>query len=281
MVTGNKTGTDNAITFTEGGTLALDLDDAANEAQAALNSSVQLDGITISSSSNKVTTAIPGVTLDLQKLTGASSVTVKVAEDLETTAKNITDMVEAFNNVAKFLKSEFTYIEGQNAQSSLMGDAAVRNVQNKLKMIMTSAVSGASEPYTALARVGISTNKDGTMTVSATKLKEALAEDLEGVTSLFTVTDGDDATKNDGVMVTLAREITAMVQSPGGLIAARQKGIAQSIKQIDTRISTLTRSLGTYEKGLKRQFTALESLLSDLQSQSTFLSQNYAKKSGS
>ena len=279
VITGNKTGADSAIAFSEGGTLALGLDKIANQAQEAQDAEIMIDGISVSNGTNKITTAIPGVTLDLLKVTGTSSVTVKVAEDLDTVVTNITELVDAYNNIAKFLKSEFTYTKGMNAQASLMGDVSVRNVQTKLKRIMSGAVSTADEPYTALSRVGITSNKDGTMTVSSTKLKAALAEDLEGVTKLFTVTDSDDSTTNDGVMVTLVRDITQFVQSPGGLLAARQKGIDQSIKQIDSRISTLERSISSYEKGLKRQFAALENLLSDLQSTGAFLTANYAKKS--
>ena len=279
VVTGNKTGADNAIAFSEGGTLGLGLDSLPNQAQEALDAELVIDGFNITSSTNKVATAIPGVTLDLIKSTGASSVTVKVAEDLDTVVKNITEMVDAYNNIAKFLKAEFTYTKGMNAQATLMGDMAVRNVQSQLRRIMAGAVSTADEPYTALSRVGITSNKDGTLAVSATKLKAALAEDLEGVTKLFTVTDNNDDTANDGVMVTLARDITDYVQSPDGLLAARQKGIDASIKQINSRISTLERSIDSYEKGLKRQFAALENLLADLQSQGNFLTANYAKKS--
>ncbi len=278
VITGNKTGATNAITFTEDAALNLGLDQVANQAQEALDSEVSLDGFTINSSTNKVTTAIPGVTLDLIKTT-TSPATVKVAEDLETVVTNVTELVDAYNVISKFLKAEFTYSKGMNAQASLMGDMAVRNVQSQLKRIMSGAVSAADEPYTALSRVGITSNKDGTMTVDATKLKAALAADLEGVTKLFTVTDNDKDTDNDGVMVTLVRDITDYVQSPDGLLAARQKGIDQSIKQIDSRISTLERSIDSYEAGLKRQFAALENLLADLQSQGNFLTQNFAKKS--
>ena len=278
VITGNLTGAANGISFTEGGTLSLGLDNVANQAQAALDAQISLDGYTITSASNKITTAIPGVTLDLLKTT-TSSATVRVSEDLDAVVTNITELVDAYNNIAKFLKTEFTYTKGMNGQTSLMGDVAVRNVQTKLKRIMSGVVSTADEPYTALSRVGVLTNKDGTMTVSATKLKTALAEDLESVTKLFTVTDNDDDTDNDGVMVSLVRDITDFVQSPDGLLAARQKGIDQSIKQIDSRISTLERSIDSYEKGLKRQFAALENLLADLQSQGNFLTANYAKKS--
>lgn len=278
IVTGNKTGGDNMVTFIEGGTLQLDLDDPTNEVVAAQDAEVMLDGITISSSTNKIASAIPGITLDLKRTT-TTPVTVKVAEDLDSIVKNIEELVTAYNTIAKFLKSEFTYSKGKNAQASLMGDMAARNVQSQLKKIMTSTVSQADEPYSALSRVGVTSNKDGTMTVSSTKLKAALSTDLEAVTKMFTVTDKDDDTDNDGVMVTLARDITDFVQSPDGLLAARTKGIEKSIKHIDARISSLERSIDSYEKGLKKQFTALESLLSDLQSQGSFLTAAFAKKS--
>lgn len=274
VVNGTKTGVANAVTFTEGGTLALGLSFPSNEVQAATDASIQMDGQNITSTTNSITSVIPGVTMTLKKITGATPVTVTVKEDLDKVVENVTTAITAFNKVANFLKAEFTYIKGANNQARLIGDSAVRNVQTKLKQILTGTVSTASEPYTALSRVGVTTQKDGSMKLDATKLKAALAEDLEGVTKLFTVTDGNESTDNDGVMVGLIRSIKAMVQTPDGIIAARTKGIDDSIRQIDSRVSSLQRSLSTYEAGLRRQFTALENLLSGLQSQSTFLSQN-------
>ncbi len=276
LVSGTKTGTSNAITFTEDATLNLDLDDSANEALAADNAEIEFDGHKVTSETNKFSSAIPGVTVEAKKVTASgSSISVVVSEDLDTIVKNVQDMVNSFNKVASFIKNEFTYSKGMNGQAKLMGDASVRNTQYTIKGTLTGTVAAATDKYNALSRIGVTSQKDGSMKVDATILKAALADDLDGVTKLFTYTDSDNSTDNDGIMIGLIRDITGIVQTPDGILAGRQKGIDMSIRSIDNRISSLQRSLETYETGLKKKFTALEGIMAGLQNTSNFITQKF------
>ena len=154
---------------------------------------------------------------------------------------------------------------------TLMGDSATRTAKTRLQSILSSEVSDLSEPYAALSRIGVKTASDGTMSLDSAAFRAAMADAPDAVGELFWHTDGDDATDNDGVAVSLARAIDAMLQSSDGLLVSHQAGLDRRIDDIDQRIGEMERNLETYEAGLQRQFAALEQLLSGLQSQSSFL----------
>jgi flagellar hook-associated protein 2 len=279
VVNGTKTGQAAAIGFAETGTLAakLGLSAAGAEVQAATDARIVLDGNTITSAGNQLSDVIPGVTLNLTGESAPSTVTVTVAVDTDAIAKKVQALVDAYNSVMEFIQSEFSY-KGEARSDTLMGDAAVLGVKAQLQRLVASEVA-TSGVYDRLSEVGITTNRDGSLSLSSSKLAEALSKDLRGVTQLFTLTDNNDATDNDGVALLFGRRLDSQLLTPGGPIAARQSGINSSIRIIDDRIATLERNVATYEEGLVRRFAALEEMMSTLQSQGNFLSQVSASSS--
>lgn len=270
LVTGDIQGAEGAITFTETAGLNLDLDDALNQKQQAQDAQIRMDDLTITSSSNKVTGVIPGVTLDLKATTGGTAETITVKVDTETIKSNVQELITAYNDVASFLNKQFTY-SGTARPNTLMGDSAARSVQTQLRNIVFGAVDDLDEPYTALARVGVKSSSDGSLTLDTTKLDEALADDLYAVADVFAYDDGITGADDDGIAVQLQSAVKLMLQDPDGLIANREDGLQDQIDDIDAQIDRLERNVDSYEETLNKQFLALEQTLASLQSQSNFL----------
>lgn len=272
VVMGEDTGAANGIIFTEGGTLSIGLDVPANEAQAALDASVTLDGITFASATNQLTEMIPGLTINLHDTTGAGTVMLSVAMDGGAMADKVASFVDKYNEIASFLHKQFQYTGAARADT-LMGEAAARSVKARLQEIVVSAVPGLSGAHTMLSSVGIRTTSDGTLGFDSTAFQAALASDPAGVVALFTHDDGDAGLDEDGVAMRLTNALAAMLQQPDGLVPSRQEGLSDSIDAASDRIAELERRLDSYEETLRRQFTAMESAMAQFQSMSTFLSQ--------
>jgi flagellar hook-associated protein 2 len=276
LVAGKESGAANRVEFDltasgKGLTDALGLNAAHVPDQAAQDAWLQMDGKNFYRPTNQISDAIAGVTLSLSSASDPETVSVTVATDLDAVVSKVQGMVSAYNSALSFIKDQFTY-NGTTRSDTLMGDSAVLTVKNQLQGIIGAEVAAAGSTYNALSKVGFSTARDGTLTLDATKLKAALAADPEAVSDLFSYSDGDAGTENDGVTVRLARTIDGLLRSETGLLSARAEGIQDTIGAIDDRIAGLERSLSTYEAGLKKQFTALETLLGSLQKQSTYLS---------
>jgi flagellar hook-associated protein 2 len=271
LVMAEDTGAANGVTFAEGGTLALDLDDPANEAQAAVDASVTMDGITFTNGSNQLTEMIPGVTLDL-KNSSAQSVTVKVDLDLDAMSSKLEGLVSAYNGMASYLHGQFQY-NGESRTDGLMGEAAARSVKSQLQDIIGDEVAGVSGAFSLLSQVGIDTETDGTLKFDSAAFKEAIASDPSSVIDLFAYDDGDADLAEDGVALRLVTTLDGLLQSPDGLLPAREDGLRDSISAAEERIEDLEYRLEGYEQMLRRQFASMEEAMAQYNSTGSFLSQ--------
>ena len=117
-------------------------------------------GPTQYSNSNTVTTAIPGVTLNLSA-TGNNNI-VTIAQDTGTATKNIQALVDSFNSLTDFIDTSTKYDPTTKKGGVLLGDSGIQNLQATVKRMLSSPAivpSGAS--YVTLEDIGISTGAYG------------------------------------------------------------------------------------------------------------------------
>lgn len=150
---------------------------------AAQNAAFTVNGVSIQSASNTVTTAIPGVTMNLLK-TG-SSTTLTVARDTSAVQKAASDFVSAYNALNTTLSSLTAYNAATKTGGPLLGDAAVLGIQSQLRNAMNTPLTGLSGSLTGLGDIGIAFQKDGSLALDSTKLNSAVANNLADITGLF------------------------------------------------------------------------------------------------
>jgi flagellar hook-associated protein 2 len=274
VVQSEKTGTTNAATLS--GNLIGGTDPFAGGGeivQAAGNAVFSVNGLKITRSSNTISDVIPGVTFtllsegDRDGAIGGSDPTAKVSvsADNSTITKAITDLVDKFNAVNQIVNEQFALDPNTNRQGATAGDASLRGMLSRLrKELSVSGGTGASYKY--LSDIGIKFEKDGSLTLDQGKLTEALENDPTGVANLF-------LSKENGVGKRLPEAVDDFISAVDGALIFRQKGIGQSIKQIDEKIAREERRIATLEEQLVKRFTALEELVSQLKSQGDFLTQ--------
>jgi flagellar hook-associated protein 2 len=278
LVQGNDTGATNGITFAEGGSLNLNV---TNQAQAATDATIVMDGITFNSDSNQVTDVVPGVTLDLQSTTeiaGApgtyDTITVKVDIDSAAMEAKINTLLSAYNSVINTIngQNEVDPEAEDNNTDTLVGDSTIRTIKARLQSIVINEVSAVTGDYTALSRIGVKSNKDdGTLSLDSGDFAAALADDLDSVTDLFTYSDGDDTTENDGIAVTLERTLELFLQTPDGILPAKQDGLKDRIENISDRMEVVQRQVESLEARLVQQYAALEQSMASINRQGNFL----------
>lgn len=269
VVRATETGTENAFSFTDVTgdlafqTLMLDLQGNQRDAEDA---HITLNGINIYRSSNSITGALDGVTLDLKSATPAvpgpvEEVTVTIGTDAEEIGKKVQDFVDAYNEVVDFFAAQNVLDEEGQAKSELFGDSTLRSMRSSLRGIVGGAVrTTGNEAYQLFSQIGIQSDRDGKLTFTQSKLEEALADDEAAVSAIFT-----DAT--NGIAKRLEEQIKVYTDSVDGLIKTRLDGFDRRIKQTNDRIDQAERRLEQYEKQLETRYANLESLLARLQGQ--------------
>lgn len=150
--------------------------------QNAKNALFSVDGIPIIKSSNSVSDAIQGVTLNLVK-EGTTSVSVNF--DRSGISGAVQSFVKAYNDANKQIRELGVVNTETKTVGPLQGDALVRTVQSQLRSALRGNLTYSAGGLTNLAEVGISFARDGSMTLDSAKLNAAVNNPAKDVSTLF------------------------------------------------------------------------------------------------
>lgn len=154
------------------------------QSQAAQNAVLKVNGLTVTKSSNTVTDAIQGVTLNLLSTTTAPT-TVSVARDSSSVSSLVDSFVKAYNDLNKTIGDLTSYDPSTKQAGLLQGDSTTRNIQQRIRSLLGNSIMGVDGSMTNLSAIGVSFQKDGSLALDTTKLQNALNSNPDSVTGLF------------------------------------------------------------------------------------------------
>ncbi|MDJ0761583.1 MAG: flagellar filament capping protein FliD [Myxococcota bacterium] len=270
QVTGNDSGAANAITFEEeaSSTLNLGLDIVDNQVQAAQDASLEIDDFAVTSADNAVDDAIQGVTLNLLEET-TTALEVTVAPDTAAIKTKVSEFVDAYNEVMTLVQKEFDFTGEAKGQDRLAGDGTLRSLKQQLGTLISTEISGLTGSYSALSQIGLKTNTDGTLAIDDDDLESAIASDTVGVGQVFAGTSDHSV---DGISDSMDTIVDSFVDFADGILTAKINGLNTRIDNISDSILRYEDRATKKEESLRLQFTNLEVMISQLTSQSNFLS---------
>jgi len=264
-----KTGGSLAIDISDSGTLAsaLRLAPGTTDAQVfGTQAQVTIDGRQYLSDTNKVTSAVPGVSLTL--LAEGTS-TVSVTPDVSATTSAVSALVDAYNALADKLDT-LTANDPNGTKGDLAGQYDVRNLALSLRSVLTAAPS-SSGSIRSLADIGVTTGTIGSavgttnrLRLDTAKLQAALENDPAAVANLLNNATGAVKPMVDAVDVWTR---------PNGRIDTSLGTISKSLRDIDDREAQLQERINEQQQALQAKFALMEQTLATLQSQSGALGQ--------
>jgi flagellar hook-associated protein 2 len=288
LLSSSQTGAANTITVSEtdsGGALsALTYDGSTSNTNYGVQTKAQdaeysIAGVAASSTGNTVSDAIPGVTLTLSGLTttttgtGASATTTDTPATLTVTSNtaqiesNVNSFVSAYNTLIQSFNSLGGYDSTTKTAGPMMGNGLLSSLESQIKSAMFGIANTGSSTYDSLASVGITSNSDGTLTANSATLASALSSNFTAVSNLFSGAGG--------VASSLNTQITNDLGS-GGAIAQDSTSLQKQSTALDTQTTQLTAQMTALTASLTQQYSALNSLLSSLQTTSAYLTQAFA-----
>jgi flagellar hook-associated protein 2 len=226
---------------------------------AAQNAVFDVNGISVTKSSNTVTDAIQGVTLTLSAEN--STATLTVARDTAAVSTAASTFVQAYNDLYTSMKNSYAAKSG----SALAGDSTLRNLQTQMRDIAATAVSSGN--LTHLFDVGISFKADGTMQLDSSKLSSTMATSFSDVAALFNSSTGFATRFDQWATTALAVD---------GTLANHTSAINQRISSISDQISSLEVRMTALQKQYSAQYTALDVALTRMNQTSAYLTQQFA-----
>lgn len=243
---------------------------------AAQDATFQVNGIALTRSSNTVSDAITGITL---KLADTGTTTLTVAQDTSKISTAISSFVKAYNDLSTQLKSLTSYDATNKTASTLTGDAVARSLQTTLKNLISTRVDTGTASIRNLSDIGVSIQKDGTLSFDASKLAKALETSSDAVKTLFSAKTSSTSSV-EGVATKMSSTFSTMLGTTG-LFASKTNGINTSIKTIDDRRTELNRRLSQIEANYRTQFSSLDTFVSKMTATSTYLTQQLTSLSSS
>lgn len=231
-------------------------------AQVAQDAKMTLDGLEISSSTNTFASSVSGLTLTAVK-EGTSTITVKNDESKITSA--VQAFVDAYNAVTTTIKTNSTYNAATKTAQAFSGEASIRSVQNGLSDTRTLIPPELSTGnITKLSDLGISVQQTGLLTLDKAKLTAAIGTSASAVTNALSAYGKS-----------FSEKIAGMLDS-GGVFTNRVSSLNSSVTRFKDNQANLEVRVALVEKRYRAQFTALDKLVSSMQSTSSYLTQQLA-----
>lgn len=261
LVLSGETGADNTITINDALTTLTNFQSASfTETQTAQNAQIRVDGYPpsswIESATNEVTDIISGVTLYL-KTVSATPVTVTVTNDTDAVKATIEEFVSSYNEVLSLINTDTAYDAQSETTGILFGDGSVIGIKSSLQSIISSAVPGLLDNahYKSLSEIGIKSGSGGLLSITDSKLTDALETDFNAVGNLFAFTSS--STNNSLTYFTRTTDtqggtynVVADYDAGGTLLSATINGNPTTIDG-----NYIIASEGYPEGGLRIQFT--------------------------
>lgn len=274
VLSSTATGQANAFTVSssggDGGLAKLNYDPASSSngmtvVNAAQDAKFTIDGMAATSASNTVTGAIDGITLSLWK---QGTATLSVSSDTSAASTAVSNLVTAYNNFVGVYQSLTAYDPSGANTGPLIGDATL----NSIKSTLSSIMSGPGGNGAMLNSIGITLQVDGTLKLDSGALGTALSNGGASVSGIFSGDSGMAAKLNSPLSDWTATN---------GVLTTRTTNLNQQLKDLGTRQDSLNASMDALTTMYTKQFTALDTMLTKLNSTSSFLTQQFNALSNS
>lgn len=269
LILKGPTGETGAFTLTadagaDPGLSAFSTSGSMTEGQSAANAEFTIDGVAFSRATNIVDDVVPGMSLTLKKAAPGQPVDIGASRPLDMIKQTVGDFVAVYNQLKKSLV----------AASSMSGPTtSLRELERELSGLLHKVLSSHGS-INKLSDIGITSTKDGLLTVDNARLDKMLASDAGAVEALFN--PRRDATHTElsdpGIAFALdairdkAVGVNGAIDRASKSLDAKKEALAEQLEKIEEREDA-------YKARLEKQYGSLEAKLASFKATQTYLEQ--------
>ena len=239
--------------------------------QTALDANVKINGVGVTSTTNKITNALPGVTLTLGEVT-AKPVELTIENDLDAVKAKIQTMVDAYNTLNNTIGDSTRYDATTKRGAALQGDSMTLSLQTAMRSMLSSTSVGSTS-YKTLSDAGIERQTDGSLKLNSSKINAALANMTE-LKKLFTTDNGKPETNGFALKI---RDFSRGLVSFDGRVTNRSAGIQTSISKNSADQDRVNERADRVEASLRKQYSALDTRMAQMNGLSSYVSSQIAQ----
>ena len=243
-----------------------------NKLQAALNSNISVNGLSVSSSTNEVDDVVPGLKLDLMATT-STAVVMAVTQDTTVAKSSITALVSAYNAFEVVMEELTSGGSATTDKGALRSDSGVNAIKDKVKSFLTSNSSTPGASVDSMGDIGISLQKNGTFKVDGAALSSALTSHYADITKMFSANTNDQSsfsTSSFGIGGDVVKLISSYLSS-SGLVALRDSAYSVKKSSLTEQQATLDKKMTAVELRYTKQFSTMSKIMDEMKSTQDFL----------
>ena len=236
-----------------------------------LDAELSIDGQTVTSASNRVSGVIPGVEINLLAAAAESPQQLVVGLDSEGMRSAIDHFVTKYNALVETFAQLASYDATTGETGTLFADATLRGLAGQLRRGLSDTVGSLIGGQNSLAAIGLTSDRSGQLTVDEARLNASLESGLAELGKLFA--------GEDGIAVRLDTVLAGYLGTSGAL-SSRMDGLNTRIADLNNQRGTLDQRMEALEARLLAQFTAMDALVSQLNSTGDYLTQQFSALEG-
>lgn len=238
--------------------------------QDGKDASLTVDGVAITTGSNTVSNAIPGVTFQLLGASVGTQIQVEITNDNTDIGTAVGKFVTAYNAVINDINGQEKNDSSGNAEP-LFGSPTLALIQSQITgALFSGSASGAINNITQL---GIGLNNDGTLTLDSDTLNSALNSNFADVTGFL---------QNSG---SFGQSLSASLnnlgtQAPNGAVFLAQQQNSAEEKALNISISNEDALLAAQKTQLTEELNTANQILQSIPSQLNQVNEIYSAITG-
>lgn len=214
-----------------------------------------VDGLQMSAKSNNLQNIFSGVSLELKPEGIGKTTTISVAVDKEGVLSNVKEFLSSYNNLVQ-VSASLTKVsqdsDGKSTQAgALIGDASLRQLMSSVRKELSNP--GGSDVI--LADLGITTQKDGSLSIESSKFDRSIDSGLD---KLSKVLSGDSG------LLSRLNGVVKVFNQAGGVLSEKNDSLQNTLSTIRKQQDSLSRSSAALEARLYSQFNAMDKLVGQL-----------------
>jgi len=261
-ITSDDSGTANALTITNN--LTEGTGDAVTllETTPAQDAELEVNGVSITSSSNTVADAIEGITFELKAESGTAA--IRVERDDDAIVEGLKDFVAKYNDVISHISSQSRYDATKKAAGILAGDFTMRAAQTDLASILSQSITTSGYSFSVLSQAGITLTNNGTLSFDESLFRDTLSSDFNGIAHLFLA----DGLNGEGITTSmvpaLQNRLRSLTDAIDGPVFHASDALQQNISRLNLQIEQMESRLEVRREVLITQYAKADAALRQL-----------------
>jgi len=248
-IVSNSSGSGNDFTVASSGL-------SFSEVVPGANASLTVNGVALSSASNTVTGAVPGLTLNLLNAAPGTQISLTVSPNTSQVSSAVNQFVSDYNTLIQAVNSQ--YSDSGSGEGVLATDPTLRNLQTELFQAVDYS-SSTSGSISGLSSLGITVNKDGTLSVNSSALSSALQNNFTSVQNFF------QGSALNGFANSLDQQLTSFINPGDGAFTVDLQSMNTQLTTYQTDITNFQNNIiAPLQQRLQTEYSNAEIALQQL-----------------